>query len=555
MDSRLGKPLAGVAAVLSLALAACSTPQAAPPAAPAGPDTAAAAQPKVNRLVLVVPIPQRTELQIRHMPENSSWILRPMHDFPVNVNSATGKLEAGIATEWAWEPDGKGVRVKLRPNIPFHNDGGVVTSADIKFAWEQLVQKDSLHGQAPYWRDNVTGVDVVSPTEFVYRLKGPDGNFVTAMSEEQGGAEIQSKASFDKNGPASYATGPYNGSGPFRYIAGAADQYVRFQKAPYQHWRANAVFPEFEFRFVKEASTRMAALIAGEVQMASLPTDLQNQAEKQGMKTMAGKFPGVRVFGGFYCCYLNDPSDVSKGYKFPDSPYMDLRVRQAINKAMNRDEINKSLYGGKGQLMYVNHMNQSRQGWNPQWEKDFQSTYGYDPAGAKKLLADAGQSNLKTTVFVAPTTGIAGGEDLAEAAAGYLRAVGIQVDLQSIDLTEQSNRQRTFAYSNHIAFASTGSNSWTGWTTRNSSLGTRGGGVEDPDIDRVLRQLVVTTDEKRREELWRQVGDTAFAKAISINLFWLPYEISVNPKIVGAWEFPGTLSGGYTHVWNIKPAS
>ncbi len=553
--------MAALVVTAGVAFGGCATPAAVPaPAAPApggaaAPTaaTAAAVTPKVNRVVMITTPPTRTTLEMRHMSETYSWMLRPMYDFLVVVNPQTGKLEPGVATAWGWEPNGKSVRFKLRPATPFHNNGGVATAADMKFVSEQLSLSDSLHGQAPYWRSTVQAVEIVNDNEFIYHLKQTDGNFVTAISEQQGGAEIQSKASYDKAGPAKYAAGPLNGTGPYQYLAGAEAQYMRYQRTPFTHWRAKPEFPEFEFRFAKEASTRQAALLTGEAHIAQLPADLEAQVEKQGMQTLHGSFPGIRVYGNFHCCYLNDPLDPSKGFKWPNSPLMDPRVRQAINRSLNRDELNKALYGGKGDMMFVNHMNPSRPGWNTAWEKAWKESYSYDPAAAKKLLADAGKTGFKVGISVLATTGVAGGEDLAEAAAGYMRAVGIDAQLQNIDPLEQDSKQRGLAFDSQISFAATASDIWTGWYIRNSSLATRGG-LEDPDLDKLLRTIVTTTDEKKRDDLWRQVGDTALPRFVNITLFWLPVEASINPKIVAGWVYPGTITGGYTHVWNIKPA-
>ena len=553
--------LAGLAVVAGVALSGCSAPAApsAPAAAPSGGAAApsagapAAVTPKVNRVVMITTPPTRNTFEMRHMSETYSWMLRPMYDFLVVVNAQTGKLEPGVASEWGWEPDGKSVRFKLRKDVPFHNNGGNATAADMKFVSEQLALTDSEHGQAPYWRSTVQTVEIVNDYEFIYHLKQTDGNFVTAISEQQGGAEIQSKASFTKSGVANYTTGPLNGTGPYQYLAGAEAQYQRYQRAPFTHWRAKPEFPEFEFRFAKEPSTRQAALIAGEAHIAQLSADLEAQVEKQGMQTIHGSFPGIRVYGNFHCCYFNDPLDPAKGFKWPNSPLMDPRVRQAVNRSINRDELNKALYGGKGDVMYMNHMNPSRPGWNPGWEKAWKDSYSYDPAAAKKLLADAGRTGFKVGISVLATTGVAGGEDLAEAVASYLRAVGIDAQLQNIDPAEQNNKQRALAFDSQISFAATAADIWTGWYIRNSSLATRGG-LEDPDIDKLLRTIVITTDEKKRDELWRQVGDTALPRFVAITLFWLPVEASINPKIVAGWVYPGTSPGGYTHVWNIKPA-
>ena len=61
---------------------------------------------------------------------------------------------------------------------------------------------------------------------------------------------------------------------------------------PYDHWQIRADFPEFEWRIINENSTRLAALLAEEIHIATLPEDLKEQAATQGMRNIAGKVKG-----------------------------------------------------------------------------------------------------------------------------------------------------------------------------------------------------------------------------------------------------------------------
>ena len=141
---------------------------------------------------------------------------------------------------------------------------------------------------------------------------------------------------------------------------------------------------------MKEPSTRLAALLAGEVQLADLPQDLRGQATARGYKALAGKASSFRVFLRHFCCYLNDPADPSKGAMHPNSPLMDVRVRKALSKAIDRNELNKAFFGGEGVIAASVQINATRPGWDPSWERRFQDEYGYDPDAARKLLAEAG---------------------------------------------------------------------------------------------------------------------------------------------------------------------
>ena len=146
-----------------------------------------------------------------------------------------------------------------------------------------------------YWRQVIRDIQVVSPTEALYQLKRPDGNFLITLSEMTGGIERFSKAQLEKKGPATMQSGPIAGTGPYQYKERTQSQFIRFERTPFKHWRATPDFQEFEFRFAKEASTRLAGLLAGEVHMASLPQDLLKNAEGRGMKVAKGKVAGPRI--------------------------------------------------------------------------------------------------------------------------------------------------------------------------------------------------------------------------------------------------------------------
>jgi len=515
--------------------------------------------PKVDRLVMLTTPPAQMTLEVRNMAEPWSWPVRPMYDYLVGINNKTSKIEPGLAESWAWEQNGQALRVKLRKGVQFHAGYGELKAADVKWGWERMTKTvpDSTHGQLATWR-NVDDIDVVNDHELVFRLKRLDGNFVVALSEQQGGIEVQSEAHFKKLGnPPTMATGPLAGSGPYQWLANDESTFIRYQRVPWKHWRATPDFPEFEFRYAAESSTRMAALLAGEVHIANLPQDLLQGAEKQGYRVVKGQFPGTRVYAAMRGGMLKEPNDPAQGRLYPESPLNDVRVRRAMNKAVNKDELNKAFFAGKGELMYVNHQHPSRSGWNAELVRRFNDAYGYDPAAARALLAEAGysaQRPLKTSIIIQALPGIGPGGDLSEALANYFRQIGIQVDLLQIDGATYNTVNRQRGYDNHLVPSATGSNQWSGWTIWNSSLIVNPTAVADLKVDALLRELQGTVDEKKRDELWKQVGDAGFDAFMNINLFYLPAEMVVDSKVVGEWVFPGDITGAYTHVWEIKAA-
>ena len=522
---------------------------------PAAGAAEAPVKPKIDRLVMGVAPPNEESNSPRFYGQPAAWQLRPMYEFLIGMDPQTGKPIPQLATEWKLEPDGKSYRFKLRQGVQFQDGMGEFTAKDVVFTWQHETLPETTQGETTYWKDLVQSVDIVNDYEVVFNLKRPDGVFLSAISEAQAGMEIRSKASYDKQGEPTMQGRPLAGTGPYQFKERSQGAFIRFERVPFKQWRVTPDFPEFEYRFQKEASTRLAALLAGEVQITSLPTDLQKQVEKQNFKTVNGRVQGLRTFMQFHCCYLNDPANPESGNKYPDSPLQDVRVRRALNVAINRDELNKAFFGGKGDLMRQCHLNPSRPGWNPEWQTKFNDEYGFNPAKARQLLADAGQSNLSTTLFVTPLPQYSGAEDVIEAVANYWRAIGVNVTLQPIDTAQYAAANRKQEYSNQINIVGTSAAEFIGTQAYSTRFGPPGGGPKnDADINRIYNLIRSEPSTEKQETLWRQLGDTMFTKQTCIPLFWLPAEAVVNPKFVADYTFPGSISGTWTHPEYIKAA-
>lgn len=294
----------------------------------------------------------------------------------------------------------------------------------------------------------------------------------------------------------------------------------------------------------------MAALLTGEAHVVGLPEDLAQQAQSRGFGVKRAPVAGLRTFVGLNCCLLTDPKDPASSYRFPDSPLMDLRVRRALNKAINRDEMNKAFFSGKAELMVLNHFHPTRQGWNPDWEKQFPDEYGYDPAKARGLLAEAGLSAakpLQTTMQVTEAAGVSGSGDITEAVANYWRAIGIQVTLQTIDPAQRSAQARQCRFTNDTNLVGTGSAQLLGVTFYNTGLQNASTGVQDPELNAVIQKINGTVETEKQEPLWREAGNLLFKKHMNVQLFWLPAEAVYNKQIVADYGFPGRITGLWTH--------
>ena len=148
--------------------------------------------------------------------------------------------------------------------------------------------------------------------------------------------EILSQASFDKNGDPNMTTMPVAGTGPYQMKSRQQGVNALYERTPYKHWRVTPDFPEFEWRYMNEASSRMAALLTGEAHATALPRDLKGQAVNQGMKLMKGKVP--KQAGN------NHPNSIPTGAFETSDGYVNIGCGDQIRwlrlcKAMKRDDL------------------------------------------------------------------------------------------------------------------------------------------------------------------------------------------------------------------------
>ncbi|MDE2838798.1 MAG: ABC transporter substrate-binding protein [Chloroflexota bacterium] len=562
--------------------------------------------PAVGRVVMAV-APPRDFSNIRRIPgQDSNWYMRPHYEYLVGFDKTTGAYVPQLATEWSLEPDGHSWRFRLREGVQFNGGHGAFTAEDVRFSWLMNILPDDASTEANTLRTYVLDVEIVNDHEVVFHTNEPYADTFEVISEIQGGMEIASRADFLSRGPgtlarkpsaewAGYAddprlaelTGgrdpvagepPLAGTAPYTIVSMDEQTGVVYRRAG-DHWRDTPDFPEFEFQFIPEASTRLAKLLRGEVHLAKLPEELANEAGEQGFVTFTAQVPATRFFLTWQGVYVPaganaaedrvgasgtpalkecavDPDAAPDDLPFlscsayPTSPQTDLRVRKALNRAIDRNAINDAFFDGKGLTMYRNHYlpdNAQRVGWNPEWETRFEDEYGFDQDAARALLADAGydaNNPLRTTMQLTPLAAVPAAIDVQQAIANYWRDVGVEVAEQQVDPTDYIRRQREMHWDNHIFSASSsGAQLLTMLVYGSSIFPSLSIGFQDPATEAIIREAYETNTPQDRDDLLRQAGNLAYDMHQDIPLFWLPNEVVADPDVVEDFIFSGMISG------------
>jgi ABC-type transport system substrate-binding protein len=353
------------------------------------------------------------------------------------------------------------------------------------------------------------------------------------------------------------------GTGFYEFVSRSQGVNFMVKRVPYQHWRAMPDFPEIEFRWIKEASTMQAGLLVGEIHMTQLPRDLQKQAVSSGMKIATAKvlarernlLTEAVVLDKSYIQYQTQGTPC--GYAHCDTPLLNIKVRRALSKAIDRKALNDAFFGGRATEVHNPHLIPGAPYWNPDWDKNFQQEYGYDAPAARALLAEAGYGpGQPATVKIraGAQSGVPEAEEMTEAIAGFWRAVGVEVILDLSDSTVLNAQARNFAAESKNRFNWQTSNvvETQAFRVHNYSLDSPRGAFESPELDQVIRAQRATVDLDRALQLLRPVGDVAYRLHANIPLFWAPDDITYNPNIIASYVWSGVPLGPISHFERIK---
>jgi len=213
------------------------------------------------------------------------------------------------------------------------------------------------------------------------------------------------------HGPRDEFTSHPIGTGQMKFVEYRPGQHVIVESNP-QYWGPKSHFDRIQFRFIKENGTRIAALQAGDVMMIdNVPPD-----QVAGLKAN----PALNV--------LVAPTNrtILIAIRADRKPFDDVRVRQAMNYAVDKESITKNIFGGMAAVArsVMTNVVFGYDGSLP--------PYRYDPDKAKKLLSDAGATGA-TFRFGAPNGRYLLDKQVAEALVEYLDAVGLKVVFDNPD--------------------------------------------------------------------------------------------------------------------------
>ena len=382
---------------------------------------------------------------------------------------------------------------KIRKGVKFHN-GEDVDAEAVKFSLDRLRDPEMKSRQAGSFR-LVSGVEVVDKYTVRVLTSKP---FPTLENQLALRGHIMPPGHFRGKDKVFADRNPV-GSGPYKFVRWVKDEQIEMEANP-AWWGGAPKIKTIVFRPIPEAPVRVAALQAGEVDIAvNIPPHLVPIMEKH-QRLYVSKAPSVRtIFIPIYT-YQFDANHKPVGQV--DGPTKDKRVRQALLAALNADEIIKSVLEGNAVRTAV-PLTSKHFGFDPML-----APTKPDPDRARKLLAEAGYPQGIELLLNSPDGRYLKDKEVAEVVAGQLTKAGIRTRVRTHEWTTYLTQ---FVYphkANPMYLIGWGNTTWDADNTLGPLF--RSGNPQtnyyNPDFDGIIDEAQTSIDPKRRLELYARAA-------------------------------------------------
>jgi len=430
--------LVGAMLIAVLVLSACGTPAptAAPTTAPPEEEPTAAPTEEPTAVPTEAPAVPEGSLTVAlstleaetFLPWNGGGGRTPylelIYEYLVYLDPETEEPTPGLATSWEMSDDGMSWTFEIREGVPFHEDWGEVTAEDVAYSIEKIISEESIAGPAGSMRKLIESVEAADTYTAVVHMLVPFPELVRGYLTDANQTVIVCKEYVESVGEEEANLHPI-GTGAYTLAEEhqqAQPVVLKVVEGVENHWRVTPEFETITFLNVPEEATRVAMLLAGEVDLAPISYDsieTIEAAEGLHIASVPRNWSPLIRFGG-----IMDP-EVNPDLYVAENPWNDLKVRQALNYAVDKEAIAKEIFHGQaepgGSSMPV----------PPFFDLE---PYPYDLDKAKDLLAEAGYPDgFPITLKTFTTNPGAELPLIGEAVALYWEAIGLDVTINQTD--------------------------------------------------------------------------------------------------------------------------
>ncbi len=420
------------------------------------------------------------------------------------LKTPDGQTVPALAESYVKESDTSWL-FHIRPGVVFHN-GEALTADAVKYTVDQIFDpaNKSTRANDLNWIDKVIVVD-----KLTVRITGkrPFPLADHYFSELQ----IVPPLYREKVGAQKFNEEPV-GTGPYQFVRWDRGNRIVLKRND-KYWKAPAAAQYVEFQTVSSAASRVATLLGGKADLIVDPPVTAKSQIDANPKTTFASVTGTRVlFVGL---------DTVQ-----DSPLKDVRVRQALNYAVDKKTIVSRLIGLASEET-TTLLTSSDFGFTSDVKP-----YPYDPKKARQLLAEAGYPNGFSVKLDATSGRYINDSAVVQAIAGYLGEVGVKVELNILEFgafngalfSHKTSPMYFVGWGNPVFDASYVFN----FVTKSGSLLRT---IEDPAIDKLLNGANETTDKALRKSLYAQAGKLINEAAPAIFLYKQPVLYGLSSRL------------------------
>ena len=494
--------------------------------------------------------------------------VRPFTDPLVHTDRFDGSLVPGIATSWEANDDGTQWTFHLRDDVEFH-DGTPFTANDVPHSAALIIREDAIATDTGLFRglfgddeeELLSNIVALDDSTIQFNLKTPNSLMDFFAGAQQGNLFMYSKAQYDADGIEAYENP--TGVGPWKFEERTIDVNLLYSRNA-DHYRRAPFFQEMEFVLIPEETTRLAQLQTQQVQIGEVSRELHIDAQNAGLAVLQSELPSIQVafiIGGIYNPEEAGPcqtEEFQNCFYQEGEPHLNPLVREAINRAINRDEINEQLFGGIGRQHTVWGYHPALPGYNPRWTEEFDEKYGFDPDRARELLEESGYAGYDLTLLLTQLPGVPEMIPMGEAAFTYLTNIGINVSSEAIQWSDYRAKYYRPGKTHGTIAATRGTYRPADITLRFYNRSGDAGFWRtsvDPMTDVLYDRATQSVDPEVKAQALRDLGDLKFDLYSEVPIVWLPAQIVVDPAAIGEMVWPGNINASFTHTEYITPTS
>ena len=464
------------------------------------------------------------------------------YDFTSDAWLPADALRGELAEKWEMKQNPVRVEVQLRKGVMFPAKAGVMearelTAEDVVFSFDRLNKSPK---KIPGYFDHVEKVEATAKHTVVFTLKNYNaewdyrfgwGYYSGVIAKEV----VAAGASNWKN---------MNGTGPFQLADYVQGNSLVFQKNPI-YWDTEKIggqdyklpfVDKVTYRFIKDEQTFVTALRTAKLDVL----EAVRWSHVAELKKSAPKIQWHR--------YLSNGGQFIS-MRMDQKPFDDIRVRRAMNLAINRAEIVKSYYGGNAEVLAY-PMHPTYTGYHEPLEQmpdAVKELYSYNPKKAKELLAEAGYPNGFSFKVQTSSASVEG--DLLQLVGAYLEKIGVKMEIQTLEygayfsaMMTKTNAAGYFMFLGNTNPTTALRKSFVKGNVWNPAQ------FSDPEIDKKMAEVLAESNERVRQVKVRLMTREILEKAPLIYLptayvytGWWPWVKNYGGELRAGAERPGPI--------------